>query len=134
MRLKKIIPMIFIFLLIFSTTVFANEKKVEETIFMGKVQAVQKSEKDNTVRIKTNGYIRGCKVYQEEIIAIISEETFVIADTCKIDEKDKKQEKVNLKEFNIKKGDIVFMKLNKVMTKSIPPQVGVKAIQITQVN
>ncbi|EKY29273.1 hypothetical protein [Clostridium celatum] len=39
-----------------------------------------------------------------------------------------------IKDFNVKKGDIVFLVLSEAMTKSIPPQVVVKAIQLTQNN
>lgn len=40
-------------------------------------------------------------------------------------------EKVNPVEFSINKGDSIYLVLSEVMTKSIPPQVGAKAIQVT---
>lgn len=134
MKLKRSLAITLLFLLVFSLPVFAFGKKPKSPIFMGEVQEVQKSEKDNTLRVGVKGYIKGCKVYKEDIIATISENTVIIPDGCLNDEKDNKCEKANPQEIKIEKGDTVFMVLNEAMTKSIPPQVGVKSIQITKAN
>ena len=112
MKNKRIIAIGLIFLLIFSTKSFAEENKPESNaIFMGIVEEVQKNTGENTINIKVKGYLKGIKVINQELVAIVN------------------IKRVNIKEFNIEKGDTVFLILSEAMTKSTPPQAITKAIQ-----
>ncbi|MGL4772578.1 MAG: hypothetical protein ACRC2K_03345 [Clostridium sp.] len=130
MKQKKTLLLGLVFLMLLSVPAFGHDKKEMGAIFMGEVQEVQKNEKDNNLMVKVKGYIKGCKVYEEELIAIISENTIVLPKECP-NKKEIKFEKTNPMELQIEKGDSVFIVLNEAMTKSIPPQAGAKAIQIT---
>lgn len=134
MKKKKVICITLLFLILFSTTVFAQENRIRSSIFMGEVQEVQIDENQNIIRIRAKGYIKGCKVYSEELIAIVSEDTLVIPDKCLTKDIDLQYEKVNPKEFKVAKGDTIYMVLSDAMTKSIPPQVSARSIQITNYN
>lgn len=133
MRKKKAIIIAIAALLIFSVPVFAKERNQNMTIFMGEVLEIQKNERDNNLMVRTKGYIKGCEVYKEEIIAIIGDESFCIKSDCSANDKNE-FEKIKVDTFNLKVGDNVFMVLNEAMTKSIPPQVGVKLIKVTKIN
>lgn len=130
MKQKKILVFMITCLLVFSNLVFAAEKESPSALFMGTVQEVQKDEKNNVLMVRAKGYIKGCEIYAEEIIAVIGEDTILVPEGAGAKGEDLKFEKVNLKEFKIKKGDVVFILLSDAMTKSIPPQVVAKAIQI----
>ena len=125
MKGKNIFILTSIFILIMSLPAFAHPKKELVPIFMGKVLEISKDEKNNSVRIRAEGYIKGCSVYEEELILIITEDTKYIPDKCVKDENIEKEPEI---------GDFIFAILNNAMTKSIPPQVTVKAIQVTKVN
>ncbi|GAA0076505.1 hypothetical protein UT300005_08830 [Clostridium sp. CTA-5] len=131
MRHNKVLAITLLFLMFFSMPAFAFGEKEKDVLFMGEVQEVQKVEKDNILRVRVKGYIKGGKVYKEEVIGIVGENTMLMPDECFNMKKNNKYEKVNPKELKIEKGDTVFMVLNEAMTKSIPPQAGVKLIQIT---
>lgn len=134
MKKGKIITLVLIILLVFNIQAFAKDKVKRGPIFMGKIEDVQKDDKENIYKVKVKGYIKGEQVYEEEIIGIINEDTRIINDTS-FDGKEKKEcDKVNLNELKISKGDIVFLVLNEAMTKSIPPQVGIRAIEINSKN
>lgn len=133
MKQKKVIGLTILFLILFSCTAFAQEKKMRSPIFMGEVQAVEIDEVSNVMRITAKGYIKDCKIFNQEIIAIVSEQTLIIPDTCPMDINEQFK-KVNPVEFQINKGDSIYMVLNNAMTKSTPPQVGVKSIQVTTPN
>lgn len=134
MKHKKIILLTLLLLFVFTCNVFASSPRPMNAIFMGEVEEVQKNEEENIISIKTKGYIKGCQSYKEEIVAILTDETIIIPDKMPAEGEEPKIEKVNIKDFNVKKGDIVFLVLSEAMTKSIPPQVVVKAIQLTQNN
>ena len=125
MKNKRIIAIGLIFLLIFSTKSFAEENKPESNaIFMGIVE-----EGENTINIKVKGYLKGIKVINQELVAIVSEDTLIIPNECPKEGEEPNIKRVNIKEFNIEKGDTVFLILSEAMTKSTPPQAITKAIQ-----
>lgn len=130
MKFIKIISLTLLILLTFTSLAFAQERKAKSPIFMGEVEAVDIDEVNNIMRITAKGYIKNCTIYQEEIVAIVSPSTLIIPDECPMD-MNQQYEKVNPVEFSINKGDSIYMVLSEAMTKSIPPQVGVKAIQVT---
>lgn len=134
MNQKKILSLLVLFLLIFSLNVFASEKPVPNTIFMGEVQEIYTNKKDNTLSIKVKGYIKGYQVYKEEIVAVLSEETLIIPNEFPKDGEEIEIKKVNPNDFKVNKEDVVLLILGEAMTKSIPPQVSVKAIQISYKN
>ena len=124
MKFKRILIVTLLFLLSVSIPAFASNKE-KTPIFMGKVLEVEKNDKDNNVRVKAKGYIKGCSIYEEELILIITKDTELLRDKC-----DKEK---NI-ESEVCVGDYIFAKLDKVMTKSIPPQVVAKKIQISKVD
>lgn len=131
MKHKRILSLLLLFLLIFSFNVFASEKPAPNAIFMGEVQEVQKNEKDNVLNLKVKGYIKGCEIHKEEVIAILSEETLIIPNECPKEGEEIDIKKVNPNDFRVDKGDVVLLILSEAMTKSIPPQATAKAIQIS---
>ncbi|MGL5150820.1 MAG: hypothetical protein ACRC7N_09655 [Clostridium sp.] len=110
---------------IFSTSAFSKEKEVP--LFMGEVQEVQRDNNENIIRVRAKGYLKGCSVYEEELIAIISENTILLPKDCK-----NNKGKVNPMSLQIEKGDNIFMELSNAMTKSLPPQVSALGIQVTK--
>ena len=124
MKFKRILIVTLLFLLSVSIPAFASNKE-KTPIFMGKVLEVEKNDKDNNVRVKAKGYIKGCSIYEEELILIITKDTELLRDKC-----DKEK---NI-ESEVCVGDYIFAKLDKAMTKSIPPQVVAKKIQISKVD
>lgn len=134
MKHKKILLLTLLLLLVFSCNVFAITPRPMNAIFMGEVEEVQRDNDKNIISIKTKGYIKGCKIYKEEVIAILTDETIIIPDKMPEEGEQPKIEKVMPKDFSIKTGDVVFLVLSEAMTNSIPPQVAAKAIQVTQGN
>lgn len=143
LKLKRIIVGMMICIMGFSIPTFANTEKEmgkpKGPIFMGKVIAVDEKDKDNNIKIRVKGYIKGCEVYEEELLVIISEDTKIIASNCneskgceksKSEEDKKKCENIDI---NVGVGDNVFICLSEIMTKSIPPQVVAKKIQVTKI-
>ena len=127
MKNKRIIALALLFLLVFSSNVFADRRKPEpNAIFMGTVEEVQRNEDNNTINVKVKGYLKGLVVQNQELIAIVSDETLIIPNECP------KEGEVNPKEFKIQKGDTVFFVLSEAMTKSTPPQAAARAIQLAK--
>lgn len=124
MKFKRTLLITLLCILSLSIPTFASNKE-KSPIFMGKVLEVTKDEKDNSVRVKAKGYIKGCSVYEEELILIVTKDTEIIESKCGNEEKYEKEVCV---------GDLIFAKLDRAMTKSIPPQVVAKKIQISKVN
>ena len=149
LKLKRTLVVAMLCIIGFTTPVFAQLEtvktgKTKGPIFMGKVLEVDEKDKDSNTRIRVKGYIKGCEVYEEEIFAIISKDTKIITNSCNGEKKieDKKAEakkseengkKCETGDVNIAVGDFVFICLDDVMTKSIPPQVVAKRIQVTKV-
>ena len=123
MKNKRIIALALLFLLVFSSNVFADRRKPEpNAIFMGTVEEVQRNEDNNTINVKVKGYLKGIKVINQELVAIVSEDTLIIPNECPKEGEEPNIKRVNIKEFNIEKGDTVFLILSEAMTKSTPPQ------------
>lgn len=135
LNMKKIKRFIIFTLLIslVAIPVQAKEKREPKVIFMGTIEEVVKNEEKAYISITAKGYLKGSTVYEEELVGIVSEKTYLIKDKCKDEDANNKKEMVNLKDFKAEKGDKVFMVLDGIMTKSIPPQAPVKAILVNHV-
>ncbi|WP_294389980.1 hypothetical protein [uncultured Clostridium sp.] len=131
MKHKRILVLTLVFLLICSCNVFASKRPEPNMIFMGEVEEVQKNEKDNTLNIKVKGYLKGLTVNSKELIAVVDNETLILPNECPKEGEEIDIKKVDPKTFKIEKGDVIFLVLSEAMTKSNPPQVSAKAIQIT---
>lgn len=131
MKHKRVLVLTLLFLLICSCNVFASKRPEPNMIFMGEVEEVQKNEKDNTLNIKVKGYLKGLTVNSQELIAVVNNETLILPNECPKEGEEIDIKKVDPKTFKIEKGDVIFLVLSEAMTKSNPPQVSAKAIQIT---
>ena len=131
MKHKRILVLTLLFLLICSCNVFASKRPEPNAIFMGEVEDVQRNEKDNTLNIKVKGYLKGLTVNSKELIAVVDNETLILPNECPKEWEEIDIKKVDPKTFKIEKGDVIFLVLSEAMTKSNPPQVSAKAIQIT---
>ena len=131
MKHKRILVLTLLFLLICSCNVFASKRPEPNMIFMGEVEEVQKNEKDNTLNIKVKGYLKGLTVNSQELIAVVNNETLILPNECPKEGEEIDIKKVDPKTFKVEKGDVIFLVLSEAMTKSNPPQVLAKAIQIT---
>ena len=96
-----------------------KEVNIETPIFIGKILEIEDQE-DNK-RLLVEGYVKGCEVYEEKLIALINEETEILGN-CN-------NEKT--KDFSV--GDRVYIELSEAFTKSIPPQSVAKKIQVSKV-
>ena len=131
MKHKRVWVLTLLFLLICSYNVFASKRPEPNMIFMGEVEEVQKNEKDNTLNIKVKGYLKGLTINSQELIAVVNNETLILPNECPKEGEEIDIKKVDPKTFKIEKGDVIFLVLSEAMTKSNPPQVSAKAIQIT---
>ena len=132
MKNKRIIALALLFLLVFSSNVFADRRKPEpNAIFMGTVEEVQRNEDDNTLNIKVEGYIKGITIKSKELIAVVDSETLIFPNECPKEGEEIDIKKVDPKSFKVEKGDVIFLVLSEAMTKSNPPQASAKAIQVT---
>ena len=131
MKHKRILVLTLVFLLICSCNVFASKRPEPNMIFMGEVEEVQKNEKDNTLNIKVKGYLKGLTINSQELIAVVNNETLILPNECPKEGEEIDIKKVDPKTFKVEKGDVIFLVLSEAMTKSNPPQVSAKAIQIT---
>lgn len=131
MKHKRVLVLTLLFLLICSCNVFASKRPEPNAIFMGEVEDVQRNEKDNTLNIKVKGYLKGLTVNSKELIAVVDNETLILPNECPKEGEEIDIKKVDPKTFKIEKGDVIFLVLSEAMTKSNPPQVLAKAIQIT---
>ena len=131
MKHKRVLVLTLLFLLICSCNVFASKRPEPNMIFMGEVEEVQKNEKDNTLNIKVKGYLKGLTVNSQELIAVVNNETLILPNECPKEGEEIDSKKVDPKKFKVEKGDVIFLVLSEAMTKSNPPQVLAKAIQIT---
>lgn len=133
MKQKKILILTVLFLLLFSFSAFA-EVLAPGAVFMGEVENIEYNKKDNNLRILAKGYIKGCTVYKEEVIAIVNENTIIIPEQCITEGQEMKIEKVDPSDFKIDVGDTILIVLSEAMTKSIPPQSTAQAIQVNRGN
>ena len=131
MKHKRILALTLLFLLICSCNVFASKRPEPNAIFMGEVEEVKKNENDNTLNIKVKGYLKGLTVKDQELIAVVDNETLIIPNECPKEGEEIDIKKVDPKVFKVEKGDVVLFILSEAMTKSNPPQASAKAIQVT---
>ena len=132
MKHKRVVVLTLLFLLVCSFNVFASKRPEPNLIFMGEVEEVQRNEDNNTINVKVKGYLKGLVVQNQELIAIVSDETLIIPNECPKEGEEPDIKKVNPKEFKIQKGDTVFFVLSEAMTKSTPPQAAARAIQLAK--
>ena len=130
MKHKRILVLTLLFLLICSCNVFASKRPEPNVIFMGEVEEVQKND-NNTLNIKVKGYLKGLTVKDQELIAVVDNETLIIPNECPKEGEEIDIKKVDPKVFKVEKGDVVLFVLSEAMTKSNPPQASAKAIQVT---
>ena len=82
MKYKRILVLTLLFLLICSCNVFAGKRPEPNAIFMGEVEEVQRNENDNTLNIKVKGYLKGVTVKDQQLIAVVDNETLIIPNEC----------------------------------------------------
>ena len=129
MKHKRVLVLTLLFLLMCSFNVFASKRPEPNLIFMGEVEEVQKA--DNALNIKVKGYIKGMTINSQELVAVVDNETLIFPNECPKEGEEIDIKKVDPKSFKVEKGDVIFLVLSEAMTKSNPPQVSAKAIQIT---
>lgn len=124
MKLRKSLIILFSFVLITGVLISAKPAKSDKAkgiVVMGEIKEVNKNEKGEVISITVEGYIKGKEVIKTTIVGLISEDTKVFNSNH-----DKKEDIV------IEKGDIVSMRVDEAMTKSLPPQSNVKRLFITK--
>lgn len=121
MKTFKQIMIFSLFLLIFSSNVSASTLNINEKnpIMIGEVGEVYCYD-DANYGVLIRGFFKGCEVYQTELVAIISKETKITRD-CN----------ANPTDYKIKVGDIVYVEVDNMMTKSIPPQSPAKFVHVS---
>lgn len=134
MKSRRIFILTLVLLSIFTIPAFSRENKEMNPIFMGQVSEVQKIEGENIIRIRAKGYLKGCQIYEEELVGIVSENTVIMPEKCEPGKKPDKNAKSTPLELQVEKGDSVFMIVDNIMTKSLPPQTNVKVIQVSKPN
>lgn len=120
MRFRKFISIFLLTILFASTTATASPIEHPKLIFLGEVKEVQKDEQNN-LRLLVKGYFKGCEVYEEELIALVSSETKIVAG-CHMEEV----------KVDFKQGDKVYIEFSNIMTNSIPPQSPALLIQVSK--
>ncbi|MEG0774655.1 hypothetical protein [Clostridium sp.] len=119
MKIKRVIALLGLFMMMSFTTVFA--KPTESNLFLGEIVEVRMDSKQENTMLLVKGYLKSCEVFEQELVAIISKDTVIMAG-C--DEQ--------TKELKFEKGDKVFIELSPRMTFSIPPQSPALKIQVTK--
>lgn len=124
MKFLRVITITIISLIAITFIAYGSTKDNNKPIFMGEVIEVSITDNYGNKRIRVNGFMKNCDIYQDEIYGIVSEETDVVKDWCKIG--------IINHEFNVEVGDTVYMELSDTMTMSIPPQINVDRILLTK--
>lgn len=119
MKIKRVIALLAISIMMFTVTAFA--KPAGPSIFMGEILEVNLDSKQENTMLLVKGYIKGCEIYPEELVAVVSKDTKLMTNCGK---------KVNT--LNFEKGDRVFIELSPIMTSSIPPQSAALKIQVSK--
>lgn len=123
MRFKKVLFSL-LAIIIFSNVIISS-KELKPPIFMGKVMEVTTASDGKTLMVRVKGYIKSCQVYEEEVIALIGEETKVLKE-CQDDNKKNDSNKIV-----IEKGANVYIVFSNIFTNSLPPQSLAKKILIS---
>lgn len=124
MKLKKSLIITFSFLLITGTLISAKPIKSDRgkgQVVMGEIKEVNKDDKGKIISITVEGYIKGKEVSKITIIGLINEDTKIFNSSH-----DRKED------ILIEKGDIVSMRVDEAMTKSLPPQSNIIRLFITK--
>ena len=125
MRLKKSLLVICsLFIFSFALIGAAEPEKptnAKSPVVIGEVLNVEKSEDGKSIKITVDGYIKDKEVNKIKIVGIIDDTTKVMNSA-----NDKKED------IELKKGDLVYMRVNEAMTKSNPPQTLIKRIFVTK--
>ncbi|MDV4152214.1 hypothetical protein R0131_15405 [Clostridium sp. AL.422] len=123
MKLKKSL-LVVCCLLIFSFILIGaepgKEVNTKSPVVIGEIVDVEKSEDGKSVRVTVEGYIKDKEVNKIKVIGIVDDTTKVMNST-----NDKKEN------IDLQKGDLVYMRVSEVMTKSEPPQTSIKRIFVT---
>lgn len=125
MRLKRYLLVLFSFILVTGVLISAKPVKCDKNkglVVMGEIKEVNKNDKGEIVSINVEGYMKGKEVIKTTIVGLISEDTKIFNSSH-----DKKEDIV------IEKGDIVSMRVDEAMTKSLPPQTNVKRLFVTKI-
>ena len=125
MKLKKYLLILFSFILVTGVLISSKSVKCEKNkglVVMGEIKEVNKNDKGEILSITVEGYIKGKEVMKTTIVGLISEDTKIFNSNH-----DKKEDIV------IEKGDIVSMRVDEAMTKSLPPQTNVKRLFVTKI-
>lgn len=134
MKKKLLVFALIVFTLSCTISAFTEKEKGCGIILMGEVQSVEQDSSDGSLRILVKGYIKGCKVYKEEVLVIVNNDTMIIPNNCEQPNKKEKLVKYNTENIKVNKGDYVFVKLSEAMTKSIPPQSVAIKIQVSSLS
>lgn len=126
----KIIISLFAFILL--SNIMISAKEFKPPIFMGEVLEVNMASDGKTQMVKVKGYLKSCKVYEEELIALVGEETKFLNECGENATEDKNNTTNKNEKVKIEKGDIVYIVLSKAFTNSIPPQSFAKKILVSK--
>ncbi|WP_300380691.1 hypothetical protein [Clostridium sp.] len=123
MKLKKTILISLSFILITGVLISAKPVKSDKEkgqVVIGEIKEVNKNDKGEIISITVEGYIKGKEVIKTTVVGLINKDTKMFNSNH-----DKKED------ILIKKGDIVYLRVDEAMTKSLPPQTNVKRLFIT---
>lgn len=122
MNLKK---SLIVFILLLGILNLTGAKPKMETnyrspIFIGEIIEVYK-EDEKVIEITVEGYLKTNDIYKEKLVGIISEDTKII-----------NSENNKIEDIELEKGDLVYMRVSEIFTKSIPPKTVVKRMFVTK--
>lgn len=121
MKFKKF-TLILLAMLLF-TNVLVSSKELKPPLFMGRVLEVNTASDGKTLMVRVKGYLKSCSVYEEELIAIVGDQTEYLKG-CETNTSNEKP--------TIEKGDYVFIVLSSAFTNSIPPQSSAQKILVSK--
>ena len=124
MKLKKSLLVICSVLAISFAFIGAEPEKginTKSPIVIGEILDVVKSEDGKSTMITVEGYIKDKEINKIKLVGIVDDMTKVMNSA-----NDKKEN------IELKKGDLVYMRVSEAMTKSEPPQVTVKRLFVSK--
>lgn len=124
MRLKKSLLVICSVLALSFVLIGAEPEKginTKSPIVIGEILDVARDEDGKSTMITVEGYIKDKEINKIKLVGIIDDMTKVMNSA-----NDKKEN------IDLKKGDLVYMRVSEAMTKSEPPQVTVKRLFVTK--
>lgn len=105
------------------TNVLVSSKELQPPMFMGRVLEVNTASDGKTLMVRVKGYLTTCMVYEEELIAIVGDQTEYLKG-CEPNASNEKP--------TIEKGDYVYIVLSNAFTNSIPPQSSAQKILVSK--